>query len=443
MTRSLLGSTALLCLLFVNEANAAECKPAPILSTPQLKISGQTSFNSWFFNNKERLKLNEVDLSNSTNGTFQATPNHRQYYGHDQLFSVDRSKLRFNVDGKTDRGMEYGLVVVIEGNTSATKSVRENYLYFGGSWGKIYAGDTYGVEDTMAFGGFSQWGGTGFIDGPYERVVNKTFGAPNSIDLAGNTSRDTKFTYLTPRWNGLQAGVSFSPMEHRGEQIISSKTSTSSPKAPFYKDNVAGGINFIHKFCNGLDMALSATGVVARSAPPYAGAASRHMVSGYAFGGNFNYANIGFGLEYGNNGKSYQYKRTGTPVNAGQFLDFGLSYTYGPTKFSAGYFYGWRNALGAVNPAALEGRSNINIAAAGYRKEKAKTNAVSAAIDRKLAPGLGVYVEYQYYNMKNPAAGDEARRLNAELANGGAGAGNSPTPNNKANVVVVGSRLVF
>jgi hypothetical protein len=41
-----------------------------------------------------------------------------------------------------------------------TKIVREDYLYFGGSWGKIYAGDTYGVQSTMAFGGYDQWGGT-------------------------------------------------------------------------------------------------------------------------------------------------------------------------------------------------------------------------------------------------------------------------------------------
>src|SRR5476651_2295939 len=131
MTRSLLGSTALLAILFVSDAQAAECKPAPILATPQLKISGTTSFNSWFFRNKDPLKLKEYDFTNTTTGNLTSTPNSRQYYSRCQLFTVDRSNVRFNVDGTTDRGMEYGLTLVLDGNRAASNSVRENYLYFG------------------------------------------------------------------------------------------------------------------------------------------------------------------------------------------------------------------------------------------------------------------------------------------------------------------------
>ena len=421
MTRSLLGSTALLSLLFVAHAQAATSTPCSTLATPQLKISGQTSFNSWFFRNKTYIEPG--DLSNE--------PKDRRSFSRGQLFSVDNSRLRFSVDGRTDRGMEYGLVFVLDGNTDEAKTLREDYLYFGGTWGKLYLGDTYGVEKTMAFGGFDQWGGTGFIDGSFERVVNLTEGTVHSVDLQGETSRDTKLTYLTPRWMGLQAGVSYTPTQHRGEQIINSKTSTKNPQRPFDTDNLAGGINFIHKFKCGLDMALSATGIVAKTHKEFVDTPSlfkRHNTGSYAFGGTFGYENVGFSLEYGNNGKSHQVK--GARSNAGQFLDFGLSYTYGPTKFSAGYYYGWRKALGTVNPAVLT---------SGFKTKKSKTNAVSAAIDHKLAPGLGIYAEYNNYQLKNPVAVNEANILNNNLGS----FAHSPVQNNKANAFVVGSRLVF
>lgn len=394
-------------------------KPPPMpefspLQTPKLSISGATSFNSWFFNNNKKLKNNNEKNS----------PCNLQKYGRGQLFTVDDGRLRFAVDGKLDTGMEYGLVFVLDGATNKVNTLRENYLFFGGTWGKIFAGDTYGVPSTMSFGGFSEWGGTGFLNsgGNMDRVVNFTTGTLVTDLITGDTSRDTKLTYLTPRWNGIQIGISYTPRsEHRGEQEINSVTSTSSPKEPFDTDNIANGINFIHKFANGFEMALSATSAFAgKTHPEFRGGVPRERTASFAFGGDFSYNNIGFGLEYGNNLRSRQIKNHKT--NAGQFIDFGLSYTWGATKFSTGYYYGWRKALLTSNTS-----------------KKAITNAVSAAVDQKLAPGLGVYIEYAHFSMKNSAALAEAARTNkintCDFTGG--------VKSNKANVFVVGSRLVF
>lgn len=408
---SILASTTLLLNAVCAEATTPSAPST--LEVPQLKISGATSFNSWFFDNKKKM------LRGKGNGVCDL-----QRFGRGQLFTMDDARLRFAVDGKLDTGMEYGLVFVFDGATDATKAARENYLFFGGSWGKIYAGDTFGVQSTMAFGGFSEWGGIGFLNsgGDYDRVVNFTTGTLHSDNLVGDTSRDTKMTYLTPRWNGLQAGITYTPRtEHRGEQPINSITSTSSPKKPFDTDNIASGINFIHKFVNGFEMALSATSIFAgRTHPETQGGLHRRKTASFAFGGDFSYNNIGFGLEYGNNTRSREIKNHKT--NAGQFIDFGLSYTWGATKFSTGYFYGWRKALGVNN-----------------RTKKATTSAVSAAIDQKLAPGLGVYFEYANLNMRNSAARAEAARRNKAVSCDFVGV----TPTNRANVFVIGSRLVF
>jgi hypothetical protein len=422
MTRNLITTTALLTLFLANDVHAACEKPGPALTLPALKISGQTSFNSWFFRDKVYIKP----------GDNADTPQARQYYQRGQLFSVDNSRLRFNVDGKTDKGMEYGLVLVLDGAVDAGNTLRENYLYFGGTWGKIYAGDTYGVEKTMAFGGFDQWGGTGFIDGSWDRFVNYTSLTVHSVDLVGETSRDTKFTYLTPRWNGLQLGFSYTPTQHRGEQTINARTSQKRPQVPFSTDNVAGGLNFIHKFECGLDMALSATGIVGNGQRPYfdPNIFGSNDVRSYALGGTFGFKNFGFSAEFGDNGKSLLPKVPGVTTNAGKFVDLGLSYTYGATKLSGGYFHGWRKAFGLRNP---------NVLTTGFQQTKSKTNAWSAAVDHKLAPGLGVYIEYNNVHMKNPQAISEARVINNNY-----GAFTvAPVPNNKVNSLVVGSRLVF
>ena len=423
MVRTLLGSTAFLSILFINpQAFAAKTSPSPAMETPQLKFSGQTSFNSYFFNNK-RIHRATRDATNQECS--------RRKYGRGQLFAVDNSRLKVNVDGRTDPGMEYGLVFVFDGNTDADHFVREDYLYFGGTWGRIYAGDTAGVQNTMAFGGYDQWGATGFMDGGIlSRVVNDTTGTVTSVDLVGDTSRDTKLTYITPRWWGFQAGASYTPRtEHRGEQTIEARRSVSNPKKPFDTDNIASGINFIHKFANGVETGLSATSIFGQTHSEYSHSLSRRNTASFAFGGTVSCSNYGVSMEYGNNGRSQQLKVGDNKVNAGQFLDFGASYKWGATKFSAGYFYGWRKALG--------GGINNN-----FVSRKAKTNAVSAAIDHKLAPGLGIYAEYANFQMKNPAAQIEANRINQNILDycsefkGG-------VPSNKANVFVVGSRLVF
>jgi hypothetical protein len=50
-------------------------------------------------------------------GDAENSPCRRKTYSRGQLFTVDNSRLKFNVDGRTDRGMDYGLVIVLDGNT--------------------------------------------------------------------------------------------------------------------------------------------------------------------------------------------------------------------------------------------------------------------------------------------------------------------------------------
>jgi len=415
MIRSLFASTVLLSTALLTVPAHAASFSTSALELPTLKISGQTSFNNWFFDNKRKTVQKDDDVCG------------RKKYGRGQLFTVDNSRIKFLVSGKLDTGMEYGMAIVLDGNRNKDKIVRENYIFFEGTWGKVFLGDTYGVQDFMAFGGYDEWGGTGFMEGPLDRVVNFTTGTLHSDDLVGDTSRATKVTYVSPRWKGIQVGVSYTPQtQHIGEAKISSQTSPDDPKEPFGADNVAGGINFIHKFSNGFYMALSGTAIFENARPEYHGAPKRHHTAAFAFGGDFRYADFGFGMEYGNNGRSrlsvdqpHRHK-----ANAGEWINLGLSYTWGSTKFGTGYYYGWRNALGKH-----------------YKPRSAKTRAVQASIDQKLAPGLGVYLEYSHIEMSNSAARAEAARATQVLSK--CKQSITPTKSNKANVFIIGSRLVF
>ena len=405
----------------IGEASTtAASKAAKEVVAPQFKIGGQTSFNSWFFNNDSTLLAGNVTDS----------PWLRKGNGRGQYFNMDDSRIRLSIDGRTDLGMEYGLLFVLDGDVGAGNTLREDYFFFGGGWGKLFVGDTYGVQKTMTFGGCDNWGATGFVDGPMpSHTLTTTTGAIVSDELVGDTSRSTKITYQTPRWQGLQLGVSYTPRgDHVGSGAPNSLASSATPvKVPFDSDNVATTLNFMHQFTNGFELGLSGNSIFARSNPEYAGAPQRKSVSSFAFGGKISYMGIGFSTQYGNNGKSRQL--VGQNISdAGQFLSYALSYTRGATRVSTGYYYSWRNALG--------GGVTTN-----FTKAKATTNAVSAAIDHKLAPGLALYFEYANFQMKNPAAQDEAARINTLLAPSGQYV--SPVKSNKNNTFVLGSRLVF
>jgi len=409
------------------KAEETTCKKVDESVAPQLKFAGQTSFDNWMFKNSVR-----TIPGDSANNAWNRKGN-----GRGQYFSVDDSRFHISVDGKTDLGMEYGLHFTLNGDTGSTNTLRENYLFFGGSWGKLFLGDTYGVESTMTFGGWDNWGGTLFIDGGMvEHTVNVTTGTVVSDNLVGDTGRSTKMTYLTPRWEGFQFGVSYTPRgDHLGQGSVNSLVSASSPKVPFDTDTVASTLNFMHQFENSIEIALSANSIFARTHPEYTQGATtpvpynRQNVGSFALGGRISYQGLGFSTEYGNNGKSRQIAGQSLS-NAGQFVSYGLSYTHGATKVSTGYWYSWRNALGGgINPST-------------YTKVKATTSAAGAAIDHKLAPGLVVYFEYANFRMKNPAALNEANRLNAST-NSSSNSFVAPIPSNTANSFVVGSRLVF
>ncbi len=450
MMKRLLGSTALLGALVMAGGSAAKAE-TPALAAPKLTISGQSNFNAWWFHN-DRTVIRPND------------GNECDYVGKGRgyLFTVDDARLKFDITGKTDPGMDYGFTIVVDADTNKQKNIKENYLYFGGSWGKLTMGDVDGVEDAMAFYGGDPLGGTGGFDGNFDRVVNFTTGAVVSPDLVGDTSRSTKIIYHTPRWKGLQAGVSYTPRtQHRGAAKADTLRGTTfaeygANREIFDKHSFAGGLNFINKFNNGWELALSGTFLFGDAHAPCkkVGALNGPIDPGYNLGGgNYSVSNkykdtgafaFGFlntfkgfewGGEFGWNGRSHEVKHityngvTAKPKDS-WFIDTGLAYNWGATKLSGGYFYGHRKAV-AYN-ATTDSISN----------KKAKTHIFSTSLDHKLAPGVLVFGEYAHYEMTNKGAS-----LDAAIANHASGNGTDSSyygvRSGKSNAFVLGTKIKF
>ena len=227
----------------------------------------------------------------------------------------------------------------------------------------------------------------------------------------------------------------------------------------FDSRSIAGGLNFLNKWNNGFEWGLSATAIFAQAHPETTGATwtlfdaagtaipgatgsgNRKNTRSYALGTVMRYAGFEFGFEFGDNGKSHELKdlaaTSGVKTNGGWFIDTGVAYNWGPTKLSLGYCYGKRKGVQFTGTVADD-----NIVAS---KSKNRTDILSASIDHKLAPGVGVYFEYAHYNMKNTGFNVDAMIHNS--LNGGSPTGTNVAgpvgPKQSSNAFVLGTKVKF
>jgi hypothetical protein len=190
----LLGTTALAGLaLWFEPAGAAEAQAGGALD---IKLSGEARFITSYGNTDDALLDDTVtsglDFFNDT--------------------SVD-----VLVDGKHDAtGIEYGGYIEFQADTNVEENTDETWIYLRGGWGEAHLGDDDGVssisagivggEDGAALSAASVAAGTGGLDGD---IVSDLFGASTYEPLG--TDDATKISYATPKFGGLNVGVSYAP----------------------------------------------------------------------------------------------------------------------------------------------------------------------------------------------------------------------------------------
>ncbi len=128
------------------------------------------------------------------------------------------TELHFGGETTLDNGLTVGAHVEITGDADTSINPNESYAYFSGSWGRVNLGAEDGAGYLLQVAAPSA---DSNIDGIRQYVqpvnytvlgISGTFTPSNGLDYDMDvTSKDDKFTYLSPILNGFQLGASYTP----------------------------------------------------------------------------------------------------------------------------------------------------------------------------------------------------------------------------------------
>jgi len=340
------------------------------------------------------------------------------YYDDDVANRTERefqleTEIVVRADGKADNGLLYGAKVELQNSsgpgTSAGVVTDEASVYLGGTWGRIELGDFDGAADTLAIYapliGIEQLDGDAYdfltaTPGAGSPNAGVTFGARPFFDIikAPDSGDATKVMYLTPRFAGIQAGVSYATQsQDEGQSVVAFESNTR------YKDFFEFGANYTGNFA-GFSVALGATGSTA-SGEEAAGVGELEDFFAWQVGGQVGYAGFKLGGGYVE-GDDFG-ATAGTDSGDASAWHVGGSYTAGP--FAVGISY-----------ADAEG------AKPGFATYASEYKTYGGGVAYTLAPGFIVQGDLMFVD-------EEVNRV----------APGSPTVSNEGYVAVLSTRLNF
>jgi hypothetical protein len=271
------------------------------------------------------------------------------YYDDDVADRTERefqleTEIVVRADGKADNGLLYGAKVELQ-NTAGTNSgivTDEASVYLGGTWGRIELGDFDGAADTLAIYapliGIEQLDGDAYdfltaTPGAGSPNAGVTFGACPFFDIikAPDSGDATKVMYLTPRFAGFQAGVSYATQSGNEAQSVVAFDNVGG-----YKDFWEAGANYTGSF-SGFSVALGVTGTGATGQDTTIPGRSLEDFFAYQVGAQVGYAGFKVGGGYFDgddfNGVS---GAPGTSEDTSAW-HIGASYTAGPIAVGVTY----------------------------------------------------------------------------------------------------------
>lgn len=317
----------------------------------------------------------------------------------DAKFQND-TEVHVKVDGTTESGLEYGAVIELEADVTSDADNQglnsdKTYIYVGGDFGRVELGANKGVADRMKVDASTIARATGGIDGDfYDFISISTVGSGSFIytpDLPtaqakGVAEDSTKISYLSPRFSGVQFGISYSP-----DQGDVGTAAGFSGEAGGDQENVFGvGVNYVGEYNNDLTVETSFTGEWGT-----AETGANEDLQAWAVGVIGSYRQFSVGGSYADWYESGQ--AVGAANSDSDFWTIGAAYENGPAGISATY---------------LDSE---------YAGTNEFTNFVLGA-DYQLAPGLVPYVEVSFFEL-----------------DAGAGATNT----NDGSVFLIGTELTF
>jgi aromatic ring-cleaving dioxygenase len=245
------------------------------------------------------------------------------------------SEIHFKGSTVLDNGIEFGINVQLEANTSGDQ-IDESYMIIKGSFGEINIGSENSAMYKMHYAP-SEFG-IGINSGDQ---VDWTLGAGSSIGTSGtfrapfgstyvepDSQNDTeKLTYYTPRFAGFQIGASYAPNTSEDNNTLADSNAS-------LTDGVMFGANYVNNF-GGFDVAVSGGYGTFLNSP-----SGSDEPEAYSAGITLGYAGFGVGASWA------RFDDQGTKDGDG--YNIGVSYETGPFGVSLNYFNGERDGGGTT-----------------------------------------------------------------------------------------------
>ena len=419
MKKILLGTTTLI-------GAASIFAGAALADTPKVTVGGYANFEAGY--------QDDTLNGRSPTGTYTGTYLDQRA----QAFRSD-TQVDFKIDGKNEAGLGYGGEVDLLADTTADVQGRgvnasKTFVYVDGNWGRFELGSNVGADGTLKVDAGTIARATGGVNGDWSYFANAhdqflaqaalplaygNVGTQNGISSANYLGDHTeeninKITYYTPRWQGLQVGVSYLPDQtNTGQGSVAFNGPNRTDELAGLASNIwSAGINYDNKFGD-FGIALAATGEYGKSQ-----LATYEDLKAWNAGAKVSYMGFSLAGSYGDWGKS----ETLTADNSKKtyYWDLGAAYEYGPFGASVTYLNSTVDCGTAITGAGIN--AGCLAADAGHKN---KFDSISTGVDYKLAPGLTPYAEVTWYNEKvgTPVA--------------------ATNPNNDGYVIIVGTQLNF
>jgi hypothetical protein len=433
MKKLLLGSTA----LAVGGLMAA---PAMAADPIKMGVGGYYQFYAL---------AGSMESTYATNGTWAA------YKG---LQFIQEGEIHFNGQTKLDNGTSIGVHVELEGwnppagSTGSVRTIDEAYLFSFGDWGRIEFGARDDGPYRMLYGAPSALLGFGFFQhntsfswtNPTANANNKAAFQISDMAIDGEFQDVNRVNYFTPRFAGLQIGVSYAPkinLSTRQSGLSASNANVGGicgfndattangclTNDNSWQDAIAVGANYLNKFGDvsfaafvaysyasfvpAFETVPSAANVITGgNLTSWKQFAAGMQVSAYGFtlGGSYIWNNNGLGSNY--------YTGQNNDTNA---FAVALMYETGPWQLSAGAQISYNNngngsltatncATGSVTcsvttPTSFAAAFGTNPQAGALQFGRETASKIEVGANYALGPGVKMIGGLIFNNLQGPS----------------------------------------
>ena len=252
-----------------------------------------------------------------------------------ELDILRETEIHFTGEKTLDNGLTVGFHAEsdIDNGTGDNFNNEESYVYFSGGWGRVNFGKEDGAAYLLQVAAPSA---DSNIDGlrQYVQPINDTvLGSPLFQDLRLDydqnvSARDNKLTYVTPVFQGFQAGVSYTPELGGSTRGIDGVNT----------DDVAGDLGEVYDIAGRYEGKFDKVGFALGAG--YTSANLEDDAVGFT---DRDAWNVGLDMDWGPFGLGVVYKEDDAGRDAAGFDDeevlvVGVDYTHGPYKLGASYY---------------------------------------------------------------------------------------------------------